>query len=748
MYRPILRAVSRALTVLAFISAPLSAQGASTPTVSGRVLDAANTAIAGAVITVADAGGRQQAVRSGTDGAFTLRVPGRGVYTLSVVAIGHVRHSETVDIGAGGRELTVRLDRIKRLSPVAVVGTAVTPSAATTEQSTPTSVLGADQIAREQVAFSQEILRKMPGVYRAEFNQGIISGDIGIRGFNAESDIASTRLLIDGIPSNLNSGVGEMNAIFPLEIGRIEVVRGTSDARFGQFNLAGNVQISTREGGNHLTSRLTTGSFGTNEAQLLAAVSRRGFSQTLFGGFRTSSGYRDNSALDKWSASGKWSYAPADSRWRVALTVRQAALDTDAPGYLTRDTARSTPRFSPAFSAADGGTIDHRHTSLHLDGPLGSATWSLKAYDQRFERTRYVRFTAAGAQQERVEDETQRGAIAQITWRPSALASRDAVLSAGLDMQDQDNIQQRFRTVDRVRQATLRDFDFALKNHGGFVQLATDATSRLRLTAALRGDAFEGDFTNLLTAAELPILDLGFIAQPKFGAVFQITEAMSAYANHGRSFQIGTGPAAYGTAPLSWSKNDGTELGMTTHPSTNSTLRVGVWQQIASDEVRLKFDNSGDSENIGRTRRRGIDVEGTWQVTSRIGVWGTGTTQRAILVEPGLLNPTAKGKRLNHVPDWTAKLGVDVVPAFGWNVGVWAYAQGEYHLTDANDRGTFGAQQTVNLDVSYRWRGVAIGLGATNLLDRYNEYVWWDGSQTLHSPATARAFFLSVTLDR
>lgn len=747
MRRLLHRAAGLVLASFTF-AAPLLAQGSDAPAVTGRVLDSASTAIADAIVTVADAGGRLQSVRSGRDGAFSLRVPGRGVYTLSVVAIGHLRYSETVDVPASGRTLTIRLERVSRLAPVAVVGTAVTPSAALAEASTPTSVLGADQIAREQVSFSQEILRKMPGVYRNEFNQGIISGDIGIRGFNAESDIASTRLLIDGIPSNLNSGLGEMNAIFPLEIGRIEVVRGTSDARFGQFNLAGNVQISTRQGGNHLTSRLTTGSFGTSEAQLLSAVSRGGFSQTLFGGIRSSTGYRTNSALDKWSGSGKWSYAPADSRWRVALIVRQAALDTDAPGYLTRDTARLTPRASPTFSASDGGTIDHRHTSLHLDGPLGPASWSLKAYDQRFERTRFVRFTAAGAQQERVEDETQRGFIAQLTWRPTALADRNAVVSMGVDLQDQDNIQQRYRTVDRVRQATLRDFDFTLRNTGGFLQVAADATSRLRLTAALRGDTFDGDFSNLLTSAELPMLDFGFIAQPKVGAVYQIADALSAYANFGRSFQIGTGPAGYGTAPLSWSKNDGAEFGVTAQPSANATLRVGVWQQDASDEVRLKFDNSGDSENIGRTQRRGIDLEGTWQATPRIGLWATGTTQRAILVEPGLLNPEAKGKRLNHVPDWTAKFGVDVIPAFGWNVGLWAYAQGEYHLTDRNDRGTFGAQQTVNLDVSYRWRGVAVGLGATNLLDRYNEYVWWDGTRTLHSPAAGRALFLSVTLDR
>jgi iron complex outermembrane receptor protein len=55
---------------------------------------------------------------------------------------------------------------------------------------------------------------------------------------------------------------------------------------------------------------------------------------------------------------------------------------------------------------------------------------------------------------------------------------------------------------------------------------------------------------------------------------------------------------------------------------------------------------------------------------------------------------------------------------------------------------------TVNTDVSWRWRAAAVGVGVTNLLNRYMEYVWWDGAQTLHSPASGRALFLTLTLDR
>jgi iron complex outermembrane receptor protein len=433
----------------------------------------------------------------------------------------------------------------------------------------------------------------------------------------------------------------------------------------------------------------------------------------------------------------------------VGVIARSHRLDTGAPGYLTESQSRSTPRFSPGFSAADGGTVATDHGSLHLDVRQSSTfDWSLRAYAQQFDRTRYVRFTAAGAQQERVEDERQEGAIATATWRPAALASRSVVVTGGLDVQLQDNVQLRYRTANRVREATLRDYEFTLDNRGGYVQVMAAPVDRLQLTAGLRADQFSGAFLNRATNAELPIIDYGWIPQPKASATFRVTDRMSVYGNYGRAFQIGTGIATYSRSPLDPSKNDGAEFGFVSTPMTAVSLRAGAWQQTATDEVRLKFDNSGDSENIGRTRRRGIDVETTIRLPRSFSVWAAGTSQTALLVEPGLTNASSRGKKLNHVPAWTAKYGADWAPRVGMQFSFWSYVQSSYELTPQNNRGRWGSINTVNADVSWRWRAMALGVGATNLFSRLNEYVWWDGTQTLHSPAAPRSVFLTLSVDR
>lgn len=66
-----------------------------------------------------------------------------------------------------------------------------------------------------------------------DYNQGVVAGGIGMRGFNTKGDTMHVKLLVDGIPTNVNSGVGDLNAIFPLNIDRMEVVKGTRDPRYG-----------------------------------------------------------------------------------------------------------------------------------------------------------------------------------------------------------------------------------------------------------------------------------------------------------------------------------------------------------------------------------------------------------------------------------------------------------------------------------------------------------------------------------
>jgi len=613
---------------------------------------------------------------------------------------------------------------------------------------TSVTVVGSDQLEHESVDYPLELLGKIPGFTLTDFNQGVITADISIRGFNGEGSSPHLRLLVDGVPHNLNNGYNDLGAIFPLEIERIEAVKGTADARFGLNAVAGSVQVHTFQRYTGQKLKVMAGSFGLLEAQALAGWRHGGFSQTYFAGTRHSDGYRDHAVLDKHTFAGKWFYSGEGDRWRVGFSARLHAFAADGPGYLSFADSRATPRASPVYSNTDGGEQDNRQFSLHADAQVTDVlALSAKAYRHDVQRHRFVRFTAAGAQQERYEDELHTGGLVTAQWKPAAAVP--VTVDAGIEFHRQDADNQRFATTARVRTATTRNHNYLLENTGAYVSADVRPLPRLRVSAALRADELDGQFLNRVNGVVTPIIDYGTLWQPKLSAAFDVTQTTQLYASYGRAFQIGAGSLPYSTKPLDPSLNDGYELGLRATPTRDLTVRLALWRQDASDEVKLKADGSGDSENIGATERQGFDLELNWRVRADLSLWASYSRQEGVITNPGARPADAvfRDKEIDHVPDYSVKAGVDWDATSALTLSASVLGQGDYFLTTLNNTGRWGDYLLTNVDARYRWQKVTFGLSVKNVFDRYHEYVWHDGTQSLHSPGDGRAFYGSVTLE-
>nr|BFE98311.1 hypothetical protein GCM10020185_88470 [Pseudomonas brassicacearum subsp. brassicacearum] len=84
-----------------------------------------------------------------------------------------------------------------------------------------------------------------------------------------------------------------------MELDAIEVVRGTSDARYGLNNIAGNVNMITRTGGDYTKARLRYGSFNTQETQLAKGIEGSNWTQNYFFAYQKADGYRKHAEADK-----------------------------------------------------------------------------------------------------------------------------------------------------------------------------------------------------------------------------------------------------------------------------------------------------------------------------------------------------------------------------------------------------------------------------------------------------------------
>ena len=233
---------------------------------------------------------------------------------------------------------------------------------------TSVDVMGAERVQDKNVANSWELIGQMPGIQLTEFRLGAESGKPSFRAFNGEGYINGIKLLIDGVPSNVNSGnMRYLDMIFPLDIDYVEVVRGTNDPRYGLHNIGGNINVATRQSGNYTDGRLTLGSFNTQEVQAALGRESGGFAQNYFIAKQDSDGYRDHARSEKYSLGGKWFYTSDGSHLKAGLIARIYHQDAESPGYLTAGELDANRFQSPARSVAVDGQFRKFTSQLNFD---------------------------------------------------------------------------------------------------------------------------------------------------------------------------------------------------------------------------------------------------------------------------------------------------------------------------------------------------------------------------------------------
>lgn len=622
-----------------------------------------------------------------------------------------------------------------------IIVTARSMAGATDTIITSVDRLGPDVVQGQDVDYAWELIGRLPGVELTDFNQGTTSGKFSIRGFNGEGEVNAVKLLIDGVPSNSNDGnMPFIDTLFGLDMAGIELVRGTSDPRYGLHAIAGSANVTSRRGGTYLDSRVSVGSHATYEGQLAAGLERGGFSQNYLIAYRDAGGYRDHGDLNRLSLSGRWAYVLSPAL-TIGASARAYRGHAEEPGYLTLTDARAHPTMTNAYNATDG---DRRRTQQYVLFAQVAASDHLggfiRGYFNRFRDDRFVKFSAAASQQRRVTREDQWGMIGAAHWHGS-ISGVDTMLEVGGDVQWQDNMSQRYLSVARVPTSQTRNQQFDMTVGGVYAQLTLEPAPWLRLTPAWRMDWVGGDFRNLLNANRAPINQYGRIDQPKFSVAVLPVDGVTLYANWGRTYQIGLGSGAYLIAPrvinLDPSINEGFEAGVRYAPDDRFTARVAIWRQDASGEIKRKLnDPLGDFENVGATRRQGVDVQLSAHPIAQLSLWGAIAYQTTEIVRPDPATPLLAGNEIDHSPHWLFSGGVDVAFSEQFDLSVWLGGQSDYELTTSNNRGRFGDYATVNAEMGYAVNpAVRLSLSVKNMTGTDYEYVWWDGAQSLHSPA-------------
>ncbi len=563
-----------------------------------------------------------------------------------------------------------------------------------------------DQISRARPTWGlDEALVTVPGVFVA--NRYNFSQDqrISIRGFGARSAFAvrGIKILLDGIPQTLPDGQGQLTNLELGEVDRIEVLRGSSSALFGNAS-GGVISIWTRSPAIesvHQEARFVGGSFGErsgrtwNKWQSTTTTRVGGGSAQMTVSRLDYQGERDHSAADQRVLNARLRMPIADA-WSLMLNTDVGDNPrADNPGSLTlaelqanRDTVPALNRNRNAgkdvTQVQSGATL---HRTMTNGGEATVTVFGLTRDLKNPITTTYIDL-----------DRVAYGARTSVAF-PLSLGSLAHRLTAGFDFQRQRDDRENFNYLNTPGDSAVRDTVRSLNQlehvteFGPFVQSALDLSSRATIMTGVRYDWVKFGVRDRLVTGTNPD-DSGErlmrALSGSLGIAVNPSTNLTVYGNVGSSFETPTTTELANSSSGAGGFNTGLkpqhawnfELGGRGSLGGRLTYSVALFQAEVRDAL-IPYEIAAPRffyRNAGSTRHQGVEVGADLSVVPGMSMGATWTYSdfrfRNYSFTDTAGTHVLDGRPLAGIPDNWLHLTVRAQPAAF--TGVWAEVEPTY----------------------------------------------------------------------
>lgn len=545
------------------------------------------------------------------------------------------------------------------------------------------TVISAEDIRGSSAKTVPDILAEQAGISIHDFfGNNAATTTIGLRGFGITGG-QNTLILLDGRRiSDIDLSGVQWSAVPLNAVERIEIVRGGGAVLYGEGATGGVINIITRSpgsGANGVSLEARLGSYTTREAQFAGHYfgERAGFN--ISASNYESGGYRANNR-------NRQTNAQADLRWlgernELVLKVGSDNQGIRLPGarmvqpsagidQLASDRRGTSTPFDYVTRDGQRATLDWRHNLLWGELHVG-AGWRNKTQTSYFDFSGFPDYREVDLD---VRALTPRMRI------PYRAFGGESTIVAGFDWYRWDYRLSRSNSPSNIGQPVNR-VDASQDNAAVYVHNTTRASRSLTFTAGARAerlridaaDRFDptapgGAFGSGAPAASQRESERAY----ELGLRYEFMPATALIAKTGRSFRFANVDEIYETSPVFTSEfqflrpqtSRSHEVGLERRAGAK-WLRATLFEIDVHDEIHLDAFTTGiGNTNLPRSRRRGLELEGTWSPWSTLALRGAYTYVDARFrdgVLPGgfftQTNVVIAGKTVPLVPRHKLNLG-------------------------------------------------------------------------------------------
>lgn len=579
-------------------------------------------------------------------------------------------------------------------------------------------------LTTQPVFSSQDLLRKVPGLFIGQHAGGGKAEQIFLRGFDIDHG-TDINISTDGMPVNMVShahgqGYADLHFLIPETISNIDFDKGPYFADKGDLTTAGYVAFSTKETLDKSTIGLDIGQYNTYRLLGMLNLLNNGNQSAYFASeYLFTDNYFDAPQnFSRINLFAKYS-SKLDNGDSFSVSASHFTSKWDASGQIPlRAVEDGQISFYGAIDPTEGGNTTRSNFILqHTKVIDGSSSIKSNAYLSHYGFELYSNFTfylndPVNGDQIRQKEGRILGGFNSEYQKLWNVGDGKIAYKLGTGLRsDQTNDSELSHTVNRttvLEQLSLGDISQA--NVFGYTS-ADYTVGNWLINAGLRYDYFKFGYENeLIETYNNTVVNKGILS-PKLNFVYTPTDKVQFFLKSGKGFhsndtRVVVSQQGRKILPAAYSS----DLGTVWKPFPNVIINSAIWVLYLEQE----FVYVGDEavvEPSGKTFRKGADLGLRWQLAPWLFFNSDFTYTHARSTE----SPTGEDY-IPLAPITTLTAGLSVKDLKGFSGSVRSRMLGN-RPADESYSVTAKGYMVTDATISYRLGGVSLGANIDNIFN-------------------------------